>query len=172
MSPDDLKQVLADHAAWLRSEGGKRANLAGAYLAGANLGGANLDGAYLDGANLARANLARANLGGANLARANLDGANLAGAYLDGANLARAKIADGITVVAGPARRAIRADGYEFFLWLTDAGWRVRAGCRFFTLDEAWKHWERTRAGTELGDESHDILTMFELHIQRVEDAA
>ena len=41
------------------------------------------------------------------------------------------------------------------------------AGCRFFTLDEAWLHWERTRAGTDLGDETLDILTMFELHVER-----
>ena len=34
--------------------------------------------------------------------------------------------------------------------------------------DEAWKHWERTRGNTPLGDESLDILTMFELRIQRV----
>jgi len=157
MSPDDLKQVLADHAAWLREEGGKRAN-----LDGANLDGANLARAYLARAYLARAYLATANLAGANLAWANLAGANLARANLDGA-----KIAEGITASAGPARRATRADSHEFFLWPTDAGWRVKAGCRFFTLNEAWQHWERTRAGTEVGDESQDILTMFELHIQR-----
>jgi uncharacterized protein YjbI with pentapeptide repeats len=203
MSPGDLKQVLTDHAAWWRNEGGKRADLRGANLCGADLRGANLCGAYLcgadlrgadlrganlcgadlrgadlrgadlDGADLRGANLCGADLDGADLARANLCGADLRGADLDGANLGGAylggaKIADGITVSAGPARRATRADGYEFFLWPTDAGWRVKAGCRFFAMDEAWRHWERTRAGTPLGDESHDILTMFELHIQRV----
>ena len=140
-----------------------RANLAGAYLAGANLAGA-----YLADANLARANLAGANLADANLADANLAGANLARAYLADANLAGANLAGGLKVIA-LARRATRSDGYEFFLWRTDAGFRVKAGCRFFTMDEAWRHWEETRGGSPLGDESHDILTMFELHIQRVE---
>ena len=103
-TPEELKQILADHLLWRQSYGAKgkranlvRANLAGANLAGANLAGANLAGANLDGANLAganlvraylvRANLAGANLAGAYLVRANLAGANLDGANLDGANL-------------------------------------------------------------------------------------
>ena len=154
MSPEQLRQILADHAAWRRNEGGKRANLAGTNLAGAYLVGADLVGADLVGADLVGANLAGANLVGANLARANLAGA---------------KIAEGITVSAGPARRATRSDGYEFFLWRTDAGWRVRAGCRFFTMDEAQDHWNKTRAGTALGAETDGILGMFRLHIQQTE---
>jgi len=177
MTSEEIKQVLADHAAWRRGERGSRADLVGADFVGANLYGANLDGANLyganlDGANLYGANLARANLYGANLDGANLAGANLAGAYLAKAYLAGAYLAANITITAAPARRATRADGYEFFLWQTNAGWRVKAGCRLFTLDEAWQHWERTRGGTPLGDESQDILTMFELHIQRAEEAA
>ena len=104
----------------------------------------------------------RANLSRAYLSRANLLGANLSRAYLSRAYLNSLK-------VTSLARRATRSDGYEFFLWRTDAGFRVKAGCRFFTMDEAWRHWEKTRGGSPLGDESHDILTMFELHIQRVE---
>ena len=100
-------------------------------------------------------------------ARADLSKAYLYGAYLSGANLYGAYLRDGIIATGAPARRATRADGYEFFLWPTSAGWRVSAGCRFFTMDEAWRHWEQTRGGTPLGDESLDILTMFELHIQR-----
>ena len=120
---------------------------AGAHLHDANLHGANLQNAYLHGAYLH----------GTNLRGANLRGANLQGAHLQGATKS----------LGGPVRRAARADGYEFFLWPTDAGWRVKAGCRFFDMDEAWRHWEGTRGGTALGDESLDILTMIELHIQR-----
>ena len=139
------------------------ANLAKANIFGANLIGTNLGGADLFGANLAKATLAKANLGGADLAKA-----NLVGACLFGANLVGAILRDGSTATAAPARRATRSDGFEFFLWPTSAGWRVAAGCRFFTMDEAWKHWEKTRGDTPLGNESLDILTMFELHIQRV----
>ena len=128
-----------------------------ADLSGADLSRANLLGANLLGANLSRADLSGANLSGANLLGANLLGANLSRAYLNSLK------------VTSLARRATRSDGYEFFLWRTDAGFRVKAGCRFFTMDEAWRHWEKTRGGSPLGDESHDILTMFELHIQRVE---
>ena len=135
---------------------------AGAHLHDANLHDANLQNAYLHGAYLHGANLSDANLRGAHLSDANLRGANLRGANLQGAHLQGATKSLG-----GPVRRAARADGYEFFLWPTDAGWRVKAGCRFFDMDEAWRHWEGTRGGTALGDESLDILTMFELHIQR-----
>ena len=132
----------------------------------------NLDGANLDGANLARANL-----DGANLARANLDGANLVGANLDGAYLVGARLVDArlrynCKATAAPARRAIRADGYEFVLWPTDKGWRIAAGCRFFSMDDAAKHWSETRPrGTPINDETHDILAMFAAHVARVEAA-
>ena len=70
-TPEQLKEVLNLHAAYLRGEAsGKRADLAGA----------NLAGAYLAGADLARANLYGAYLAGADLAGADLAGANLAGA--------------------------------------------------------------------------------------------
>ena len=41
----DIKQTLADHALWLRSEGGARANLYEADLSEANLRWADLSGA-------------------------------------------------------------------------------------------------------------------------------
>jgi hypothetical protein len=144
-----------------------RANLAGANLAGAYLGGAYLAGAYLAGAYLGGAYLAGAYLGGANLARANLARAYLAGAYLGGANLAGAKWREGVTLNRAPVKECTRTDGYRFLLLDTDAGWRVQAGCRFFSMDEAWRHWEATRAGTDLGDETFDILVMFEHQIER-----
>ena len=105
-------------------------------------------------------------------ARANLSRADLCGADLSRANLSGVYVALNVKATAAPARRATRSDGYEFFLWPTDAGWRVRAGCRFFTMDEAWLHWTTTRADTPLGDESLDILTMFDLHIERVGGAS
>ena len=144
-------------SAYLRGANLRAAYLRGAYREGAYLRGANLRGARLEGANLLGAYLLDANLRGARLDGANLRGANLLGANLEGATKS----------LGGPVRRAARADGCEFFLWPTDAGWRVKAGCRFFDMDKVWQHLERTRGGTALGDESLDILTMFELHIQR-----
>lgn len=142
------------------------ARKSGAYLGGAYLGGVDLRGAYLGGANLRGADLR-----GAYLRGADLDGAYLDGADLGGADLGGAKIRDGVTINA-LARRATRSDGYEFLLLDTSVGWRVLAGCRFFDIDGAWRHWEATRGGTALGDESLDILTMFSLHLDRVEGSA
>jgi hypothetical protein len=140
-----------------------RANLAGANLARANLAGANLVGAYLDGANLVDANLVGAYLDGANLV-----GANLVGAYLVGATWRH-----NVKLNRAPVKECTRSDGYLFRLLDCDCGWRVAAGCRFFTMEEAWRHWGYgERAGTDLGAESEDILVMFEHHIEREEKRA
>jgi hypothetical protein len=77
MTSEELKAVLDAHAAWLRGDNGKRANLREANLREANLSGANLSGANLSEANLRGANLRGANLRGANLRGANLSEANL-----------------------------------------------------------------------------------------------
>ena len=57
MTKEEIATVLADHARWLRGEGGRRAYLAGANLSRAYLAGANLAGANLAGANLAGAKI-------------------------------------------------------------------------------------------------------------------
>ena len=165
MTKEQIAAVLADHALWLKGKGGQRAylsgaDLSGADLSGANLSGADLSGAYLSGADLSRANLSRADLSGANLSRANLSGADLSGA----------KINNDKTAI-GILRRATRSDGWEFFLWHCEDGFYIKAGCRFFTLEEGRKHWKATRAGTPLGDETQDILAMFAKAIKRWRDA-
>ena len=150
MTQEEIAAILADHGRWLRGEGGKRARLVGANLDRASLVGANLDRASLD--------------------RASLVGASLVGASLDGASLVGAKINDKTAI--GILRRATRLDGYEFFLWHCQEGFYVKAGCRWFTLNEARQHWTATRAGTPLGDESLDILDFFDAAITRTEKEA
>jgi hypothetical protein len=90
-TPDQLKDILAKHAAWLRNEeGGQHADLSGANLSGADLSDADLSGANLSGAYLSRAYLSRADLSGADLSRADLSRANLSRADLSGADLSGA----------------------------------------------------------------------------------
>jgi hypothetical protein len=111
MTPEELKEVLDLHAAYLQGKPeGKRANLYRANLSGADLYRANLSGANLSGANLRGAYLSRADLSGvdlrwtnlieANLREANLNGANLRGANLRGANLREASIANAVLPTA------------------------------------------------------------------------
>ena len=98
--------------------------------------------------------------------RAYLAGADVSRADLSGAYLAGAKINNDKTAI-GILRRATRSDGYEFFLWHCEDGFYIKAGCWFFTLEEVREHWKVTRAGTPLGDETQDILDMFEKAINR-----
>ena len=157
----------------------QRVYLSGANLSSADLSGANLSGAYLSGANLSRAylsgaNLSGANLSGANLSSANLSGANLPSAYMSGANLSGAYLSGAIyrsirIGARGLLKTCSRSDGYDFHLWhCEDGNPRVDAGCRWFTLPEAWLHWTETRDATALGEETFDILVMFEHHIERI----
>jgi hypothetical protein len=187
----NLEKILADHRLWLDGKGGERAGLTDADLTGANLAYARLNhanlnradltGATLTGADLTYARLTDANLAyarltdarltgadlyNANLAYARLNHADLTGATLTDADLTDAIIGDNKTVI-GLLRRATRSDGYEFFLWHCQEGFYIKAGCRFFSLDEARAHWTATRSGTPLGDETQDILDMFEKAIQR-----
>ncbi len=111
LEPDALHGILADHDAWLRSDGddGTRANLAETDLADADLSGCNLTRAILTGADLSGADLChtlldhaqldRADLSGAELCNASLVGAgltwaNLSGADLTDADLSRATLSD------------------------------------------------------------------------------
>ena len=99
MESIELKQILEDHLRWLNNDGGKRANLQGAYLQGAYLQCASLQSANLQGAYLQGANLQRADLRGAYLQRANLQGAYLQGANLQGARLPDYQLCDGDLIV-------------------------------------------------------------------------
>ena len=173
----DSKELLERYAAGERKFRGANlggadlggANLGGAYLRGADLGGANLGGAdlggaylrgaYLRGADLGGANLGGADLGGANLGGANLRGANLRGADLGGAYLRGAYLGDQ-WIIQGPSR----SDGYFFFLMRLkdEAEPMVCAGCRRFSMAVARKHWQDTRGGTPLGNETMAILDFLE----------
>ena len=88
----NIIDILARHEAWIKGEGGaradlSRADLSGAYLTGADLRWASLSEASLTRANLRWASLSEASLTGANLTGADLTGANLTRANLTGANL-------------------------------------------------------------------------------------
>ena len=148
MTKDELKQILDEHSKWARDDGGKRADLRGAYLRGANLRGAYLRGAYLE----------VANLGGADL-----EGADLRGAYLEGANLR------GERKITGLIARITRIiDPYEFFAWRTDKGDFIKAGCRFMTVGEFRRHVAKEYPGTPKAEETLAILDFIESRFKAV----
>ena len=86
--------------------------------------------------------------------------ANLAGAYLAGANLADAYLADANQINDRIIDAGIRSDGYRFLLTRTEPGeFRIKAGCRNFTVSEAKAHWDSSRPkGEPLGDETRLII--------------
>ena len=59
-------------------------------------------------------------------------------------------------IIQGPTR----SDGYMFFLQKLndDKEPMVKAGCRYLTLSEAQAHWEGTRKGTPLFNETRIIV--------------
>jgi hypothetical protein len=81
----------------------------------------------------------KADLSGADLSGADLSGAHLSGAHLSGADLTGAT---GIIRI-GPI------DGWEMYAVQRSGGPRIKAGCRWFTVDEAREWW---RKGGGLGN--------------------
>ena len=149
----DIKQILADHALWLRSEGGARANLYRADLSWADLYGANLYRANLRGANLYRADLRgaylyRADLSEADLRGANLRGANLSEANLRGADLSEATVREALTLGRNIGH-ASRGDQYTFYAFESSADEPfIFAGCRAMLSSEYEAHIEKEYPNT------------------------
>jgi uncharacterized protein YjbI with pentapeptide repeats len=153
----------------LRDADLRRADLSRADLRGADLTCADLRGADLRDANLRGADLSHADLRGADLRDADLRDADLRDAYLFGADLRDADLRDADLRDANLSHADLRganggqrSDGYRFIAWCKDGVLQVRAGCRSFSLPEAREHWERTRGGTALGDETMAILDLIE----------
>lgn len=140
MTQEQIKEVLKLHLKWLRSEeGGKRANLSGAYLSHANLIGANLRYADLSGVDLIDANLRYAYLIGADLSGADLRYADLSDANLSGADLSDANLSD------ANLSRAIKVPMYcKWTHGITDG--MVHIGCEKRSIEE----WDEFFASDEI----------------------
>lgn len=145
-------------------------NLEGADLKEATLRNTNMHGSILSKANLERAWLTRTQFVFAVLEKANLHGAELMDVNFSKTNLTGTEYKGVALGRCGAVAQAKRSDMYNFQLMhCADGKWRVMAGCRWFTLPQAWKHWENTRRNTELGEETYDILVMFEHQAARMD---
>jgi len=140
------KETLKQHIKYLRGEGGVKADLSWADLRGANLRDADLSLANLRGADLRDAGLSWANLRDADLSLADLRGANLRGADLRWTDL---RGAIGLLLLPVQDMRG------HLFVHAVHCGngWRIRAGCRDFSISEAREHWGASYEGDrEQGD--------------------
>ena len=103
------------------------------------MNGGTLRGADLRWTDLRGANLSGADLSGADLSWSDLRGAILRGAALCGADLSEANLSGAVGFHLLPVQDA---RGFVFpHAIQTDAGWRIRAGCRDFSIPEALDHW-------------------------------
>lgn len=141
------------------------ADLRGAVLTVADFRGADLRWAVLRGADLRWADLRGAVLRGADLLGADLRGADLTGADLTGADFRRAKLAENCKVRKLLARVTRINDPYEFFLWDTNIGPMIVAGCRFMTPEEYREH-VKTYESKEKRKEMSRMLDYFDAVIK------
>lgn len=88
------------------------------------------------------------------------NGANLIGANLSGANLIEANLSWAVGILGKIIDGGIRSDGHRFLLTKTEPGsWRVRAGCRDLSLDDAYLHWNDSRPdGDKIKEETLAII--------------
>jgi len=117
---ESVKAALRDHSAWIRRDGGARADLSFRDLSGFDLRGVNLSNAALAGADLTGAKLMNADLSHADLFGADLEGADLTGAVLlavdlRGANLHRAALTDTVLTGADLRPGTLMTDGGQTF---------------------------------------------------------
>ena len=185
MSAKKLVKTLTAHRLWVNDEPhGQRMSLLGANLRGHKLVACDLYGAQLlnssfNGVNLLGTDLRRALLDGCDFRHASLKNAKLQGASINGADFTFAYVNGAvlsehpewgdITAVA-LCRSATRSDGYTFYLWDTNHGFYVQAGCRFLDWSESKKHWRTHRRKLSipnLHEETQDILAFFSRCITR-----
>ena len=132
MNRDELQKILDSHARWLNDDGGERADLRYTDLS------------YAD---LRHCNLRYADLRHCNLHKADLRGADLRYTDLLGAYLLEAKHFY-LLPVQDP-----RGYSWPHAVQCDDGLWRIRAGCRFFTIAEARDHWGPSYlGGRRIGD--------------------
>ena len=124
-----------------------RTRLRGAILLGANLQGANLKRADLAGAQLERANLVGANLQGANLERANLFGASVGEDRIERVFASVPRLTDPHVFY-----------GFELF----GGGYKILAGCRWYTRAQYLAHVAVRYADTPKGEETLAILAFID----------
>ena len=115
-----------------------------------------------------RANFRCADLRDANLWYANLQGANLRGVDLRCADLRDTDLRDAIGIILLPVQDM---RGYSFAHAIEcEAGWRVRVGCRYFTISEAKKHWGENYGGDrEQGDMYLYAIEWLEKKLERMQ---
>jgi len=144
------------------------AKLARANLANSVFRNAIADYVDFDGANLRNVEFLSTNLGGSTIRKATLEGTTFLTTNLRQVNFMGSTFQKVRLGAEGAVAQAVRSDGHSFQLIdCADGKFRVMAGCRWFTLPEAWRHWEKTRRNTRLGEETFDILVMFEHQAER-----
>ena len=161
----NLKKILADHALWLRGDGGTRADLSRANLRCTNLRGANLSRADLLYANLSGADLSDTNLRDTNLSRADLSDTNLRGADLLHANLLYANLRRANLLCAGNMReiKTLQIDTWR----VAYTSNTLQIGCQSHSI-EKWRKWN-TAAGRKWIDGMEDnALTWADKHLDLI----
>jgi hypothetical protein len=131
--------------------------------------GADMKDAYAPFADFIRAEFYGVSMRGADLRFANFSHAIFNRVCFDGAQMNGAILSEYHNIIAtsAPVRQVERSDGHTFYLFPTTMGWYVKAGCRLFTMAGAYSHWINTRGDTALGDETMDILELFDAYIER-----
>jgi hypothetical protein len=125
----------------------RRSNLRGSNLSSADLRGSHLicsDMSYVDlsRANLKDSDMSYADMSYANMFRADMSCANLYGANLQGTNVGDANLRDAdLSFAYGWIFLTQTDHGYTVGASWHDDHWRIQAGCRDFTIEEARNHW-------------------------------
>jgi hypothetical protein len=149
ITKEQLKEALAAHADFLAGEsGGEKLSLVGCDLRSSDLRWSDLRWSNLRGSDLRYSDLRGSDFSDSDLRGSNFSGSDFSGSDFRGSNLRNSDFsgsdlrwsdfrgAKGMLLLPVQDMR-----GYSFCHAIeTDSGWRIRAGCRDFSIDEAKAH--------------------------------
>lgn len=148
----NLEKILADHALWLRGDGGTRADLRNASLRGAPLHNVDLRYASLSNVDLSHARLIGADLRSARLSNVDLIHADLIGADLSHARLIGVDLRGADLLCTGNMReiKTLQIERWRV-AYTSDT---LQIGCQTHSI-EKWRKWN-TATGRKWIDNMDD----------------
>jgi len=162
---DALGVAVGDLGGWVQSE----ANIAQNGRAWAHEHATVCAGGTIEGGTIWGGTIEGGTIWDGTIEGGTIEGGTIWGGTIEGGTIWDGTI-EGGTIRGGTINfvlTAQRSDGYMFVVNPTEDVLRVTAGCRYFTFPEAREHWERTRGGTLLGDETMAILDFLEGQARR-----
>ncbi|MGL5735485.1 MAG: hypothetical protein ACRCYS_11515 [Beijerinckiaceae bacterium] len=149
--------TIGERLKWIAKE----STIWGGTIEGGTIEGGTIWGGTIKGGTIKGGTIWGGTIEGGTIKGGTIEGGTIWGGTIKGGTIEGGTIKGG-TITQQPLSIS-RSDGFFFTLNMIDGQPMVGAGCRFFTFEQSRIHWQKTRGGTPLGDETFVILEHLEL---------